>query len=105
MPAKDIIGKTEVAQRLNISVKTVSNWMKRRILPYYKPAHTVLFRWSEVLAHWEANYLHSPRQIWGQATFPLTKHLSAFPPVKSGVALHPRRKVSNSRRGSESRRQ
>jgi len=33
------------------------------------------------------------------------KNLSAFPPVKSGVALQPRREDPDSRRGFESRRQ
>ena len=99
------IGKGEVAKRLNRSLKTVNQWMKRGILPYYKLGHRVSFRWSEVVAHLEANYLRSRRQIWGQATFPLTKNLSAVPPVNSGVALYPRREAGCSRRGSESRRQ
>jgi hypothetical protein len=98
------ISKGKVARRLNRSLKTVNNWMKRGILPYYKLGHRVSFRWSEVVAHLQANYLRSRRQIWGQAHFPLTKDLSAIPPVQSGVALLPRRKVSHSRRGFESRR-
>jgi len=95
---ENFISKAEVAKRLNRSLKTVNNWMKRGILPYYKLGHRVSFRWSEVLEHLQANYLRSRRQIWGQAHFPVTNPLSALPPVESGVALHPRREVSTSRR-------
>jgi hypothetical protein len=48
---------------------------------------------------------------WGMNTNPAMttssskKHLSAFPPVKSGVALPPRREGLQPRRGFESRRQ
>jgi hypothetical protein len=52
----DFINKAEVARRLNKTVKTVDNWMKRGILPYYKLAHTVTFRWPEIEAQLQANY-------------------------------------------------
>ena len=42
------IGKAEVARRLGKTTRTVDAWMKRGILPYYKPDRCVLFRWSDV---------------------------------------------------------
>jgi excisionase family DNA binding protein len=42
------IGKREVARRLGKTVRTVDNWMRRGMLPYYKCSRTVAFRWSEV---------------------------------------------------------
>ena len=78
---ENFISKSKVAKRLNRSLKTVNNWMKRGILPYYKLGHRVSFRWSEVVAHLQENHLRTRRQIWGQAHFPITKNLSAFPPV------------------------
>jgi len=94
------IGKAEVAKRLNRSLKTVNNWMRRGILPYYKPGRSVLFRWSDVEEHLKANYLRARRQIWGQAHFPIRNDLRAFPTVKSGVAFCRRREASCSRRDS-----
>jgi excisionase family DNA binding protein len=31
--------------------RTVDDWMKRGLLPYYKVGHAVRFKWSEVEAH------------------------------------------------------
>lgn len=45
------IGKADVAQRLNKTLRTVDNWMQRGILPYYKIGRSVEFKWSEVEAH------------------------------------------------------
>ena len=45
------IGKTEVARRLNKTLRTVDNWMQRGILPYYKIGRSVEFKWSEVELH------------------------------------------------------
>lgn len=42
------IGKPEVARRLNKQLRTVDNWMSRRILPYYKIGRSVSFKWSEI---------------------------------------------------------
>ena len=53
--AEDFIGKPEIARRLNKTVRTVDNWMKRGILPYYKLGHSVVFRWSEVESYLHAN--------------------------------------------------
>jgi excisionase family DNA binding protein len=59
--AEGFIGKTEVARRLNKTVRTVDNWMARGILPYYKLGRTVAFRWSDIEAHMQANYRVSSR--------------------------------------------
>ncbi len=45
------IDKPEVALRLQRTVRTVDNWMKRRVLPYYKIGRSVSFKWSEIEAH------------------------------------------------------
>ena len=57
------IGKAEVARRLNRSLKTVNEWMKRGILPYYKLGHRVSFRWSEIEEHLNANHRRAARRI------------------------------------------
>ncbi|MBI5386784.1 MAG: helix-turn-helix domain-containing protein [Verrucomicrobia bacterium] len=44
------IGKRELCKRLNKKLRTVDDWMKRGLLPYYKIGHSVSFRWSEVEA-------------------------------------------------------
>ncbi len=46
--SEPFIGKREVARRLGKTVRTVDNWMRRGMLPYYKCNRTVTFRWSEV---------------------------------------------------------
>ncbi len=46
--SEPFIGKREVARRLGKTVRTVDNWMRRGMLPYYKCHRTVAFRWSEV---------------------------------------------------------
>src|SRR5262249_20673566 len=46
--SEPFIGKREVAERLGKTVRTVDNWMRRGMLPYYKLNRTVAFRWSEV---------------------------------------------------------
>lgn len=50
-PLEGFIGKAEVAQRLNKTLRTVDNWMQRGILPYYKIGRSVEFKWSEIEAH------------------------------------------------------
>ena len=45
------IGKTEVARRLNKTLRTVDNWMQRGLLPYYKIGRSVVFKWSDVETH------------------------------------------------------
>jgi len=45
------INKSEVARRLGKTTRTVDEWMRRGILPYYKPDRSVLFRWSDIKAN------------------------------------------------------
>ncbi len=48
---EDFIDKPEVARRLKKTIRSVDNWMKRGLLPYYKIGRSVLFKWSDVEAH------------------------------------------------------
>jgi excisionase family DNA binding protein len=49
--AEPFIDKAEVAKRTQMKVRTVNDWMKRGLLPYYKVGRLVRFKWSEVEAH------------------------------------------------------
>ena len=42
------ITKAEAAKRLNRDVRTITTWMRKGLLPYYRIAHSVMFKWSEV---------------------------------------------------------
>ena len=59
MPATPLtepfINKEEVARRLGKTLRTVDNWMRRGLLPYYKIGRSVEFKWGEVLAHLAQN--------------------------------------------------
>ena len=46
--AEGYINKAEVARRMQKQVRTVDNWMRRGILPYYKIGRSVAFKWSEI---------------------------------------------------------
>jgi excisionase family DNA binding protein len=48
---EDFITKVEVAKRLNKTLRTVDNWMKRGLLPYFKIGRSVAFKWSDVETH------------------------------------------------------
>jgi excisionase family DNA binding protein len=49
-----LLDKPGIARRLNKSVRTVDDWMKRGRLPYIKVGRSVLFRWGAVLEKLEA---------------------------------------------------
>lgn len=49
--AEPYINKQELAKRMNKKLRTVDNWMRRGLIPYYKVGRSVLFKWSEVDAH------------------------------------------------------
>ena len=51
----DILEKTETADRLKISTRTLDEWMRKRRVPYLKIGKTVRFRWTDVVAHLEQN--------------------------------------------------
>lgn len=42
------ITKAELGRRLNRDVRTMTTWMRKGLIPYYKISHTVVFKWSEV---------------------------------------------------------
>lgn len=46
--AEGFITKAETAKRLNRDVRTITTWMRRGLVPYYRIAHSVMFKWSEV---------------------------------------------------------
>jgi len=54
--SEPFINKREVARRLGRTVRTVDNWMRRGLLPYYKCSHVVTFRWSEIQAFMRENF-------------------------------------------------
>jgi excisionase family DNA binding protein len=45
------IKKGEVARRLQKTVRTVENLMRRGILPFYKIGRSVVFKWSDIESH------------------------------------------------------
>lgn len=49
------IDKGEVGRRTQMRPRTIDDWMKRGLLPYYKLGRSVRFKWSEVEAHLAAN--------------------------------------------------
>ena len=46
--AEEFITKAEAAKRLNRDVRTITTWMRKGLVPYYRIAHSVMFKWSEV---------------------------------------------------------
>ena len=48
---EEFIDKPEVGKRLGMRPRTVDDWMKRGLLPYYKVGRSVRFKWSEIEAH------------------------------------------------------
>lgn len=53
---EEFINKAEVARRLRKKLRTIDNWMKRGILPYYKMGRSVSFKWSDVQTHLQSHY-------------------------------------------------
>ena len=47
----EILAKSETAQRLKISTRTLDQWMRAGRVPFLKIGKTVRFRWPDVLAH------------------------------------------------------
>ena len=54
-PFEPYIDKGEVGRRTQMRPRTINDWMKRGLLPYYKVGRSVRFKWSEVEAHLAAN--------------------------------------------------
>ena len=55
--ADEILKKTETAERLKISTRTLDEWMRAGRVPFIKVGKkTVRFRWADVLDHLHRNY-------------------------------------------------
>jgi excisionase family DNA binding protein len=54
-PGDEFLSKLEIAKRLKKEPRTIDNWMKRGILPYYKLGRTVAFKWGDVMTHLDKN--------------------------------------------------
>ncbi len=54
--SEGFLTKREVAELLGRSVRTIEDWMQRRIIPFYRVGRAVRFRWSEIQAHFAARY-------------------------------------------------
>lgn len=48
---ESFIDKADVGRRLRVGLRTVEEWMRLGLLPYYKIGSSVRFKWSEVEAH------------------------------------------------------
>lgn len=46
-----LLEKQDVAHRLQISTRTLDQWMREGRIPFFKIGKTVRFRWEDVLAH------------------------------------------------------
>jgi len=43
-----LLTKEQICHRLNISLRTLENWMQQKLVPYVKPTRTVRFIWADV---------------------------------------------------------
>jgi hypothetical protein len=48
-PGDELLTKQELAARLKKTPRCIEQWMRRGYLPYIKIAHTVRFKWHDVL--------------------------------------------------------
>jgi excisionase family DNA binding protein len=46
-----VLNKKQVAELLNVTVRSVDEWMKRGILPYLKIGRTVRFKSGDIVRH------------------------------------------------------
>jgi len=51
-----LLTKAQVAEELNVTVRTVSNWMSRGVLPHIKVSGRILFPWPEVRETLKRNF-------------------------------------------------
>lgn len=58
---EEFIGKREAGRRLSLRPRTIDDWMKRGLLPYYKVGRSVRFKWSEVEQHLGRNCRVNPK--------------------------------------------
>ena len=57
----EFLSKHELARRLKRALRTVERWQRRRIIPYVKCGHAVMFNWADVVAHLQRNYRVCPQ--------------------------------------------
>ena len=50
-PTCDVLNKAQVAERLNISMRSLENWMAAGDIPYWRRKKLVRFNWPDVEAH------------------------------------------------------
>ena len=50
------LDKAQVAARLNISSRTLEEWMAEGVIPYWKCKKVVRFYWPDVEAHLRRNF-------------------------------------------------
>lgn len=67
-PYECFISREEVARRLSVHPRTVDRWMHRRLVPFYRIAHSVLFKWGEVEAFLARHFRVGPGEAVGQRT-------------------------------------
>jgi excisionase family DNA binding protein len=53
--------KAEMARYLGVEVRTLENWMARRLVPFIKIGGTVRFRVNDVLCHLQTHHQVHPR--------------------------------------------
>ena len=68
-PAQETyLSKAELAARLKKTTRTISNWQRRGIIPYFKCGNSVYYKWTEVDAHLKQHFsacrpLRAPKPI------------------------------------------
>jgi excisionase family DNA binding protein len=50
-----LLTKTESAQYCQVQTRTIDNWMKRGLIPYYKIGKSVRFRIDDIQTHLDKN--------------------------------------------------
>lgn len=48
-PEPDLMTKRDVAKFMNVSLRTVDNWVRRRLLPHYRIGRVVRFKRGDIL--------------------------------------------------------
>jgi len=51
---KLMLTKKQIAERFQVDVRTITIWMNRAFLPYYRATHSVGFKWSDLQRYWDA---------------------------------------------------
>lgn len=69
--AEPILDRKQVAEYFQVTLRTVENWSREGILPYYKIRSVTRYRLSDILALWEERFavrrsgaLRRPPPIW-----------------------------------------